>query len=138
MNAERYNALTRAEFDKAADTFDGDDVGMYAMCREESNEIMEEAMPQFCQSCGMPLTQEFLGTDADGSTNFDYCMWCYRDGHFMQDITMEGMIAHCLQYLDEMNAVTGLHLSPEEAKRMMAMQFPKLKRWSSESKDKLA
>ena len=28
---------------------------------------------KFCQSCGMPLTQEILGTNADGSKNEDYC-----------------------------------------------------------------
>jgi len=27
---------------------------------------------KFCQSCGMPLTSEVLGTNADGSKNEDY------------------------------------------------------------------
>lgn len=27
---------------------------------------------KFCQSCGMPLTEEILGTNADGSKNQDY------------------------------------------------------------------
>ena len=30
--------------------------------------IMENEM-KFCQSCGMPLTNEMLGTNADGSKN---------------------------------------------------------------------
>ena len=38
---------------------------------------MESEM-KFCQSCGMPLTQEILGTNADGSKNEDYCMYCQR------------------------------------------------------------
>ena len=29
---------------------------------------------KFCQSCGMPLTEEILGTNADGSKNEDYFM----------------------------------------------------------------
>ena len=33
---------------------------------------------KFCQSCGMPLTEEVLGTNADGSKNEDYCMYCYK------------------------------------------------------------
>jgi len=33
---------------------------------------------KFCQSCGMPLTEEVLGTNADGSKNKDYCMYCYK------------------------------------------------------------
>ena len=44
---------------------------------------------RFCQSCGMPLTEDVLGTNADGSKNKDYCMYCYRDGKFLQECTME-------------------------------------------------
>ena len=43
-------------------------------------------LPQFCQSCGMPLTRiEDCGTNADGSTSFDYCQYCYKDGKFLQE-----------------------------------------------------
>ena len=43
-------------------------------------------LPQFCQSCGMPLTKnEDCGTNADGSKNFDYCKYCYADGKFLHD-----------------------------------------------------
>ena len=47
---------------------------------------------KFCQSCGMPLTDEILGTNADGTNNEDYCIYCYKDGGFTQDMTMEQMI----------------------------------------------
>ena len=47
---------------------------------------------KFCQSCGMPLNDHVLGTNADGSKNEEYCMYCYRDGKFLQDCTMEEMI----------------------------------------------
>ncbi len=34
-------------------------------------------LPQFCQSCGMPLTRkENCGTNADGTVNYDYCQYC--------------------------------------------------------------
>ncbi len=59
-----------------------------------NKDIMKQ---RFCQSCGMPLTEDVLGTNADGSKNEDYCMYCYRDGHFLQDCTMEEMIEHCYQ-----------------------------------------
>ena len=39
---------------------------------------------RFCQSCGMPLTKDVLGTNADGTKNEDYCMYCYKDGKFLQ------------------------------------------------------
>ena len=42
---------------------------------------------QFCQSCGMPLTDENRGTNADGSNSEDYCVYCYKKGEFTQDFT---------------------------------------------------
>ena len=36
---------------------------------------------KFCQSCGMPLNPEVLGTEKDGSKNEEYCTYCYADGH---------------------------------------------------------
>ena len=58
---------------------------------------------KFCQSCGMPLSPEVLGTNADGSKNDEYCMYCYRDGKFLQECSMEEMIEHCAQFVDEVN-----------------------------------
>ncbi len=56
---------------------------------------------RFCQSCGMPLTEDVLGTNADGSKNEDFCMYCYKDGKFLQDCTMEEMIEHCAQLMEQ-------------------------------------
>lgn len=42
--------------------------------------------PHFCQSCGMPLTEEILGTNADQSKNNEYCIYCYKDGAFTGEI----------------------------------------------------
>ena len=60
---------------------------------------MEKTM-KFCQSCGMPLNDQVLGTNADGSRNEDYCMYCYRDGKFLQEYTMDEMIEHCAPFED--------------------------------------
>ncbi len=40
---------------------------------------------KFCQSCGMPLIDDNRGTNADGSRNFDYCIYCYKDGEFAHE-----------------------------------------------------
>ena len=58
---------------------------------------------KFCQSCGMPLTDEVLGTNADGSKNEDYCMYCYKDGKFLHECTMDEMIEHCAQFVGAVN-----------------------------------
>lgn len=84
---------------------------------------------KFCQSCGMPLTDENRGTNADGSLNGDYCTYCYSSGRFTQNFTMSQMIEFCLQFLDQMNAHTGMNLTPEQAKEQMQKYFPHLKRW---------
>ena len=84
---------------------------------------------KFCQSCGMPLTDEVLGTNADGSKNEEYCMYCYKDGKFTQECTMDEMIEHCAQFVGEFNEGSGLKLTREEAIGQMKMFFPHLKRW---------
>ena len=89
---------------------------------------MEKTM-KFCQSCGMPLTDEVLGTNADGSKNEEYCMYCYKDGKFTQECTMDEMIEHCAQFVGEFNDGSGLKLTREEAIGHMKMYFPHLKRW---------
>lgn len=86
---------------------------------------------KFCQSCGMPLTEEIMGTDADGSRNEDYCVYCYKDGAFTQDCTMEQMIDFCAQFTDQMNKQAGWNLTPEQAKEQMRKYFPQLKRWKN-------
>ena len=79
--------------------------------KKETNIKMNKEM-KFCQSCGMPLTEDVLGTNADGSKNEDYCMYCYRDGKFLQDCTMEEMIEHCAQFIGAVNE--GLDVSNDE------------------------
>lgn len=87
-------------------------------------------LPQFCQSCGMPLTkEEDCGTNADGSINYDYCKYCYADGHFLQEMTMYQMIEHCTQFVDEVNKNMPKPMTRDEYKQMMYGFFPMLKRW---------
>lgn len=89
-----------------------------------------DQLPQFCQSCGMPLTcKKDCGTEADGQINFDYCRYCYKNGKFKQDCTMEGMMKFCLRYIDEVNKHLPKPLTKEEYAEWMRQYFPMLKRW---------
>ena len=83
----------------------------------------------FCQSCGIPLTDELLGTNTDGSKNEEYCIYCYKDGAFTSDCTMDEMIEFCAQFVDEVNKNMPKPLTKEEYKQMMREFFPTLKRW---------
>ncbi len=87
---------------------------------------MDNPFPEiqhFCQSCGMPLCDEVV------SDNPDYCKYCFADGRFTQDCTMDEMIEVCVQFLDEFNKNTGQHLTADEYREGLRQFFPTLKRW---------
>ncbi|MGG7163352.1 zinc ribbon domain-containing protein [Clostridium ihumii] len=75
---------------------------------------------EFCQSCGMPLVNE-----SEISDNKEYCIYCYENGQFKADITVEQMIEACVSHL--MNAHK--ELSEEEARENLKKFLPTLKRW---------
>ncbi len=82
----------------------------------------------FCQSCAMPMVkEEDFGTNADGSQNTDYCVYCYKDGKFSCETTMAEMIDFCAPIVSKGNPYNSI----EEAKAAMLKCFPKLKRWKS-------
>lgn len=77
-----------------------------------------------CQSCGMPLiNSEQFGTNADKSINNDYCIYCYKDGKFIDDVSMEEYIDMCSQYWEQAG------ITNEEMKEFCTKLFPTLKRW---------
>ena len=85
---------------------------------------------KFCQSCGMPLTDNILGSNADGSKNDEYCIYCYKDGAFTGDFTMEEMAEYCSMFVEEYNKNTGQHLTCCEYKEVLRQYYPTLKRWN--------
>lgn len=86
---------------------------------------MEEI--KFCQSCGMPLTSNSneYGTNKDGSSNTEYCIYCYKDGAFTSDCTMEQMIESCIPFTLEAHP----EISSDEARKMVTDFIPTLSRW---------
>ncbi len=92
-------------------------------------------MSKICQSCGMPMNEESLvGTNHDGSKNSDYCIYCYQNGKFVQNFTMDEMIEHCSQFVNEVNKGLPQPITKEEYIGQMKMYFPHLKRWHNELK----
>ena len=81
---------------------------------------------KFCQSCGMPLGPDTArGTEADGSASGDYCSYCYKEGKFVGEMTMEEMIDFCAPMMAQANP----SMTQEQAKAQMRQFFPMLKRW---------
>ncbi len=57
---------------------------------------------KICQSCGMPITSnDQLGWEKDGTTNEDYCKHCYKDGEFIDKVSMAEYIEMCSQYSEQ-------------------------------------
>ncbi|NLC24372.1 MAG: transcriptional regulator [Oxalobacter sp.] len=89
--------------------------------------------PTFCQSCCMPMnTAVDYGTNQDASPSADYCRYCFQNGAFTRETGMEGMIEHCLKFLDEYNRNAQTPLSRDDAAAQMRQVFPQLKRWSGQ------
>ena len=79
---------------------------------------------KICQSCGMPITSnEQLGTNKDGSINYDYCKYCYINGEFIDKVTMQEYIEMCSKYGFQAG------MTNEEMKKYCMKLFPTLKRW---------
>lgn len=87
---------------------------------------------KFCQSCGMPLAEEILGTNADGSKNSEYCIYCFKDGAFTGDFTMEQMVEYCSMFVEEYNKNTGKNLTACQYKDVLRQFYPNLKRWKGD------
>ena len=80
-----------------------------------------------CQSCGMPLAKDPLGggTEANGTTNKEYCSHCYKNGQFVEpNITVSKMIDKVSGKMREMRI-------PGFLTKIFTRQIPKLQRWKS-------
>ena len=87
------------------------------------NTLLGSPRTLICQSCGMPLSDDFLAREADGSFNERYCKWCWEDGHFLQDCTMEEMVEHCIPHMPLAQT------EPDACRAYMRSLLPTLERW---------
>ena len=87
------------------------------------NTLLGSPRTLICQSCGMPLRDDFLAREADGSFNERYCKWCWEDGHFLQDCTMEEMVEHCIPHMPLAQT------EPDACRAYMRSLLPTLERW---------
>ena len=51
----------------------------------------------FCQCCGMPLEDENISREIDGTMNEEYCKWCYTDGAFAYP-TIDSLIDYLVEH----------------------------------------
>lgn len=86
-----------------------------------------------CQSCGMTMkTAEEFGIHADQSLHTEYCVYCFKNGTFTREVTVEEMLETNLKYLDHWNKETGNTMTPDEARPVLRQFLSTLKRWHHE------
>ena len=86
------------------------------------NEKKNESQKRICQCCGMPLDDEIISRNSDGTPNENYCKWCYADGTFTYS-DMETLIDVCVQHMVS-DAFT-----EEQARAYMRQLLPTLEYW---------
>ena len=81
--------------------------------------------PKICQSCSMPLLkEEEYGINKDGSVNEDYCIYCYKNGRFIDDVSLNEYIEMNVPYHDQAG------MTEEEMRHHCETILPTLKRWN--------
>ena len=88
--------------------------------------LLDMPLQTVCQSCGMPLADaSLLGTEADGSPSEHHCKWCYADGSYLGECTMEDMVDICVSNMAGPEAP----FTEDEARAYMEALLPTLERW---------
>ena len=86
------------------------------------NTLLGEPRKLVCQCCGMPLEDEIISREKDGTLNEDYCKWCYADGNYTYS-DMDDLIDVCVKHM------AGENFTEEQARSYMKEILPKLDYW---------
>lgn len=62
------------------------------------NTLLGSPRKLVCQCCGMPLEEEILSREPDGTINEDYCRWCYTQGEFVYK-DMQSLLDYCASHM---------------------------------------
>ena len=89
------------------------------------NTLLGSPRKLICQCCGMPLEDDIMSKEKDGSINEEYCKWCYKDGNFTYN-DMESLISFCE------NTMSNENFTRAQVRDYMSNLLPKLKHWSAE------
>ena len=86
------------------------------------NTLLGSPHKLICQCCGMPLEDEIIGRNKDGSLNESYCKWCYADGTYTYS-NMDELIDVCVQHM------VSEEFPEEQARTYMKQMLPTLDYW---------
>lgn len=86
------------------------------------NTLLGSPHQLICQCCGMPLQDEIIGKDKDGTPNEAYCKWCYADGTYTYS-DMDELIDVCIPHM------VNESFSEEQARAYLKQVLPTLDYW---------
>jgi len=86
------------------------------------NTLLGSPQKLICQCCGMPMEDEIIGRNADGSLNEEYCKWCYADGTYTYS-NMDDLINVCIPHMAQAG------FTEEQAREYMKNMLPSLNYW---------
>lgn len=86
------------------------------------NTLLGSPQKLICQCCGMPLEDEIIGRNKDGSLNEDYCKWCFADGTYTYS-NMDDLIEVCVRNMVNEN------FTEDQAREYLKQSLPKLDYW---------
>lgn len=70
-----------------------------------------------------------MGTESYSNKNEEYCIYCYKEGAFVDDCTMEEMIEGSVNHMRDSGMLKEQNKTEDEARKFMYSFFPDLKRW---------
>ena len=90
------------------------------------NTLLGSPHPLICQCCGMPMEDEILGRNRDGSLNEDYCQWCYAEGSYTYS-DLDDLISVCVPHMLEQG------FTEEQAREHLKQTLPTLDYWKRQT-----
>lgn len=86
---------------------------------------------EICQSCGMSIEEDKdKGTNADGTLSSEYCLYCFKEGAFTNDLTIDQYVEIGLDYSPEYQAAT-TEGEKKHIKEQTKHYLSGLKRWQT-------
>ncbi|MBL1224663.1 zinc ribbon domain-containing protein [Enterococcus sp. BWR-S5] len=82
-----------------------------------------------CQSCGMDIEMDKdKGTNTDGTLSSEYCLYCFKEGSFTNNLTIDQYVEIGLDYSPEYKAATS-EKEKVQIKEQAKAYLATLKRW---------
>lgn len=91
------------------------------------NTLLGSPQKLICQCCGMPLEDEIIGRNKDGTLNEEYCKWCYADGTYTYS-DMDDLIEVCIPHMASQG------FTEEQTRDYMKKLLPTLNYWKKYEK----